>query len=256
MSMHPSRMDFGRFSILSPDGSDAIPPDLWPELELVMLLEPEPIELKAWVRRLERALAPPRPISTGTPWAILGVTPLMERKVAETLRDAGLQVHVPIETYLPKSANVARAHRPWRPRTRPLIPGIVFALLETERDLDIARANHAVRLNCREGRVVTVPSLAIGTFVLFEAMGAFDSARKVSGAAKRTRRKRRGKGVVAESRWVSGQRVKIAGEGAFAGFWGHVFRERGDGVVDVLVTLFGRETPVTIDEDMIEEGGA
>lgn len=195
----------------------------------------------------------PKWTSTGPPWTILCVAPHMERKVAETLREAGLTVHVPVETYLPKTANVAKAYRPWKPRTRPLIPGYVFAELPDEAALDLARANANVRLWCREGLPITVPALVVGTLVWFEGGGLFDRTRKTSGARNGRRRGKRGAPGF-ESRWKSGQRVKI-GDGPFAGFIGTIMRADRDDRIEVLVSIFGRETPVQLDERDIEEEG-
>jgi hypothetical protein len=57
MSLHsPSLMSAGAASIISPDGSDQIPAELWAEYAAIVLLEPEPELLSQWVRRLEDAL--------------------------------------------------------------------------------------------------------------------------------------------------------------------------------------------------------
>lgn len=212
--------------------------------------------------KFDGAQPAPRPSDLSLPkakrgaWAILCVMPLMERKVAEVLRDVlKLQVYVPIETYLPKTANVARSHKPWRPRTRPVIPGVIFALLDSDEAIDRARKNDAVRriLCSNDGRPVAVPAIDIGSMILFEAWGAYDSTRKVSGARSGRRRGKRGVGDP-ESRWKSGQRVKI-GDGAFAGFIGTVLRADRDDRIEVLISIFGRETPVQLDErDIAEEG--
>lgn len=208
-------------------------------------------------------LRPRKWVSTGLAWTILCVAPHMERKVAAALgpksrenpHGVGLQVYVPAETYLPKTANVARSHRPWRPRTRALIPGVIFALLPDDRALDLARGNHAVRrVMCRDdGRPVAVPSIEIATLIWFEAWGLFDSTKRVSGARKGRRRGKRGSGEF-ESRWKHGQRVKIA-EGAFAGFIGTIMRTDREDRLSVLISIFGRETPVELDESEIEGEG-
>lgn len=201
-------------------------------------------------------LRPPKPTST---WTILCVAPHMERKVAEALgpktkeapHGAGLTVYVPLEKYLPRAANVARAHCPWRPRTRALIPGVIFASLPDDRALDIARANHAVRrIMCRDGRPVKVPAIEVGALILAEAFGAYDSTRKVSGARKGRRRGKRGSGMV-ESRWKSGQRVTIA-EGPFAGFLAEIVRADREDRIEAMISVFGRMTALTLDETMIE----
>lgn len=221
----------------------------------------EPIRLSTveahdkFTAAVERERAARAWVSTGRPWLILCVSPLMERKVEETLRDVGLSVYVPIEKFRPKTANVAKASKPWRPRTRPLIPGYIFADLADDRALDIARANHAVRrILCNNGEPVKVPSIAIGSMVLFEAAGAFDRTVRQSGARKGRRRGPRGSSAP-EGRWKSGQRVKIA-EGPFAGFLAEIVRADREDRVEVLVSIFGRMTPTTLGEAEIEGGEA
>jgi transcription antitermination factor NusG len=210
------------------------------------------------LRQETRAECLARLAACPNPWSILLITPNMERRVAETLTEARLTVYVPIETYRPKPVNVARAHRPWRPRTRPLIPGYLFADLTDDRHLDIARANHAVRrIMCREGVPITIGAEDMRKIILDEAEGAFDFAKRASGASKGRHRGKRGKrGAGAEpSRWKSGHRVKVA-EGPFAGFIGTIIKADRMDRIEVLVSIFGRQTPVEMDEGDIEgEGG-
>lgn len=186
---------------------------------------------------------------TAPPWNVLRVTPMMERKVAEALTEAGLRVYAPIERYRPASH--------WRPRTRPLIPGYVFAELPTDRHLDLARANHAVRdVMCLDGRPLRIPPLSIGSLILFEAWGAFDRTVKPP-ISRRNRRKGR-KGANIESRWKNGQRVKVKSKDhhhPFEGYAGEVFRADAGARIQVLINLFGRATSVEVDEDWLEEEG-
>lgn len=260
MTCIPSVMEFGSAKLISPDGTDNIPADLWPELELLVLLNPEPSELKGWTRRLEaklgvapehrRALAP-RATSTGTPWTILSVAPLMERKVAETLKDAGVRTYVPLETYKPKSANVARAHRPWKARTKPLLSGYIFAEIKDDRDLDLVRRNEAVRLWCRDGRLVQIASVAIGVMVLQEACHAFDRTYKPQRPTRRDKRRgHRGK-TIYDGAFQIGEMVRVL-DGPFASFMGRIQRADRENRIEVLVSIFGRATPVVVEEEMIE----
>lgn len=271
MGVQPLHIDFGAFRLTSYDGSASPPAALWPEIHVAMALEHEPALLSDWVRRLQielvatqraaRASAAasraPKWTSGGPAWTILNTAPHMERKVAEWLTDeakrvgVAMRVYVPIETYLPKTANVARSSRPWRPRTRPLIPGYVFAELPSDQALDVARSNANVRLMCREGRPVTASALAVGMIALFEAWGAYDSTRRASGARRGGRRGKRGGGVH-QSRWKSGQRVKI-GEGPFMGFIATIQKADREDRMEALIDIFGRSTPIVIDEAMIEE---
>lgn len=179
------------------------------------------------------------------PWNILCVAPGMERKVAAALgpkteenrHGAGLQVYVPIERYRPATT--------WRSRTRPLMPGYVLALLRDDDELDLARKNHAVReVMCREGRPVRLSALDVGSLILFEAWGMFDRTWESPAPSIRGQRKLRHK-------WERGQRVRVT-DGPFAGFPAEIQKAERADRMEVFVTLFGRVTPVTLDEEMIE----
>lgn len=184
---------------------------------------------------------PPKP----RPWTILQTAPRMERKVEETLRDAGLMVYVPIEKYRPANS--------WRARLRPLIPGYIFADLSTDEELDLARANVNVRLMVRDGQPVKLPAILVGSMILAEACGAFDRTLKRKETRRNRRRGRKG-GEPYVSRWKSGERVKI-NEGPFAGFFGDIVRADRPDRIEVLVSIFGRSTPLELDEDWIEGCG-
>jgi transcription antitermination factor NusG len=173
----------------------------------------------------------------------------VERKVAAALgpksrenpHGAGLQVYVPVETYLPANG--------FRPRTRPLIPGYIFALLPDDDALDIARANHAVReVLCDQGRPVKVRAIDIGAMVLFEATRGFD----LTWNAPIPRRGGKRRGRRALRHWVRGQRVPIQ-EGPFAGFFGEIVKADRADRIEVMVEIFGRASPVELDEEMLGE---
>lgn len=189
-------------------------------------------------------MSDPKPRS----WFILRVSPNMERRVVEALTDRGLTVYAPMEKYQPANT--------WRTRTRPLMPGYVFADLPDDDALDQARGNKAVReLMCRDGRPLRVPAIFVGTMILLEGWKAFDRTWKKTGTRRRNRRRGR-KGTIYESRWEHGQRVKIrttAEDHPFEGFEASVFRTVREQRIEVLVTLFGRATPVEVEEGWLEE---
>lgn len=230
-------------SVLAPFGRQ-VPHHLMAELAAIVLLDPEPDLLSEWVSRLQRrvrsALTPPA-------WSVLRVSQGMEGKVAKALgpkteddpHGAGLAVYVPIERYRPA--------RTWRSRTRPLMPGYIFADLPDENSLDIARKNHAVReVMCKDGKPVKVPALAIGSMILMEACGEFDLTWD---APAPIRNKARGRKPT--RKWVKGQRVKVA-DGPLAGFLAEIIKADQADKIAVLVSIFGRETPVELDEEMLD----
>jgi transcription antitermination factor NusG len=215
-----------------------VPIDLWIEYAKIQLLEPEPALATVWNRRL---LASLRRHLTPQPWSILRVSPNMERRVRDALSDAGLTVYVPVEKYrLPKA-------RSWKSRTRPLIPGYIFANLQSDEHLDLARANHAVRdVMARDGKPLGVPALSIAALILAEASGEFDQTWNAPAPLRDKRRGRR-----PSKAWQKGQRVKVM-EGPFASFPAEIVAADRADRIEVLVTIFGRATPVTLDEDMLE----
>jgi transcription antitermination factor NusG len=186
--------------------------------------------------------------STGRPWRILRVTPNMERKVAAALgpktrenpHGAGLAVYVPLERFRPATS--------WRSRLRPLIRGYIFADLPDDDALDLARKNHAVRdVMCADGKPVSVPSIDVGAMIFLEAYGAFDTTWDAPPPRKSAKRGRRRP----LKNWRHGQRVKVS-EGPFAGHVAQIVTATRADRINVLVTIFGRATEVTLDEEMLD----
>lgn len=182
------------------------------------------------------------------PWFILRVSPNMERRVVEALTDKKLTVYAPVEKYVPANT--------WRARTRPLMPGYIFADLPDAEALEEAKGNKAVReIMCREGKYLQVPAIFVGTMILLEGWKAFDRTWRKTGTRRRNRRRGR-KGTVYESRWEHGTRVRIrtAGEDhPLEGFEATVFRTAREMRIEVLVMLFGRATPVEVEEGWLED---
>lgn len=184
-------------------------------------------------------------------WAILCVTPLMERKVAAALGPKteehpygkGLTVHVPIEKYRPANH--------WRPRTRPLIPGYVFADLPNDDAIDTARENYAVRdIMCHDSGVpFRLSANVIGALILFEAWHAFDRTWKPPPFRVQKRGGR--KSSFRETKWQHGKRVRIM-DGPFAGFLGTIMATPRDQRIEVLTAIFGRQTTIELGEDEVE----
>jgi transcription antitermination factor NusG len=237
--------EFGNARVAFAFSGQKIPPELAVEFELLRLSEKPPAMLVEWIKRLERFLdraARPRP------WSILRVSPGMERKVRdalgpktrETPHGAGLSVYVPIEKYRPA--------RTWKSRTRPLIPGYIFAELRDDDDLDLARANHAVRdVMARDGKPVRVDALCIGSMILAEAMGAFDSTWN----APRPGHPPGTPAARAKRKWEKGECARVT-EGPFAGFIALIIAADRADRIETLVTIFGRVTALELDETMLE----
>lgn len=193
---------------------------------------------------------PPRPPST---WCIALVTPRMEGKTAEFLTEKGVAAYRPVEKYKPIGVEGGRLH--WKPRTRPLFPGYVFVSIPDDETLDLVNGFHAVRgVMSRDGgsghaETVRINPIAIGSLVLMEACREFDATYRPPG----TRRKNRGgkKPTMRESRWQHGQLVRVK-DGPFASFMAQIVRTDRTARIGIMVTIFGRATPVEVGEDEVE----
>lgn len=189
------------------------------------------------------------------PWSILRVDPRMVRKVTESLTEQGLSVYAPMETYEQRRRvfKAGRERIELVAKDRPLLGAYVFALLDSDYALDAARDNKAVReVMCRDGRPVKVPGLVIGSFALAEACHAFDPTWKPPKVKSRTPKRGGRRRKVRESRFEAKTRVHLKA-GPFAGFSGLVMRASRDERIEVLVTVFGRPTPVEIGEQDVEK---
>jgi transcription antitermination factor NusG len=240
--------------IITPDGSHGIPDELWAEYAAIVLLEPEPALLDVWVRRIEDSLGVTDELRARLerraenrrirPWSILRVNPGMERKVAAALgprseenpHGAGLTVHVPLERYRPANS--------WRARNKPLIPGCIFAWITCDYELDVARRHDAVKgIVCRDGRPVRVEANMMGALILAEAFKAFDRTWDAPPPPKKGNRP-------TKHEWEKGELARVIG-GPFAGFNATVESADRADRMEVFVTMFGRVTPVELDEEML-----
>lgn len=163
-------------------------------------------------------------------WRILKVTPRQERWTAEHLRDdKGIEAYCPVEAW-----SVFRNKRRLR-RTRPLLPGYIFANI---RDDDA----HHEAMSLRPVREVwrKAPALFIGSLVLLEADFQFDA----------TWRRPKPAGRYKHAHQL-GDAVRVT-DGPFEGFNGTVTKVRGSKRLEVLLTIFGRATNVVVEDDALE----
>lgn len=233
MTAHPCRADFGpHLSLILPTGK--VPDDLWPELEVAVQLEPEPALLADWKRQLEIRLGVTdghrRAVSRAQPWALLKVTAQQERYVVEALNELG------VPAYAPKHITAAKHAKRKATRTRALIPGYVFAQVSDDDSIDAALSVRGVReIMCREGRVRAVRAIDVGSLVLAEAFHLFDE----------TWERPPIKGRRYSHRWQKDETVRIDG-GPFDGFIAQVLRTHNRNRIDVLLSLFGRATEISV----------
>lgn len=185
-------------------------------------------------------------------WSILRVDPRMVRRVVEALTEQGLMAYAPMETYEQKR-RVVRAGREriaYVTKVRPLLGPYVFALIQTDRDLNIARGNRAVlEVMAREGRPLCVPAAEVGAFVLAEACHEFDPTWKPP--KRRTPKVGGRRPSVRESRWKVGQEVAFKRDHALSGIAGLIMNTDRGSRIRLLVELFGRVTEVEANENEV-----
>jgi transcription antitermination factor NusG len=227
--------EFGNATVLFAHCGQRIPAEMQVEFELLRLFDRQPN--RNWIDALQRRLAlaaKPRP------WSVLRVKPNMERKVTEVLTEAGLSVYHPRERYRPA--------RTWRSRTRPLMPGYLFFDLADDDALDTARANHAViDVMCKDGKPLKVPAIEVGLMVLAEWAGAFDTTWTSPPPLRDKRRGRR----PPRRKWKQGEAARVT-DGPLAGFLAQIKSADRADRIEAFVTIFGRVTEVTMDEEMLE----
>jgi transcription antitermination factor NusG len=225
MTAHPTLMDFGAFHLISPDGTDQIPADLWPELELAILLEPQPAELKIWRRRFEERLGVTERHRNvvAAPWYILQATAWQEPRAIASLTELEVQSYLPCETVKRKLCRrEVIVHRA-------LFPGYLFARIP---DHLFHAATHAegvrapVRFTSATGERVprTVNAGMVEALRAAQAAGDFDQTKEVP-----------------KPPLVQGDRVRIT-EGAFEGRLGNLLKFKSGDRMKVMLDGYGKTT--------------
>lgn len=174
-------------------------------------------------------------------WVILRVTARQERFVAGSLAEHGLLA------YAPMHVTEARFAKRKAVRTRPLMPSYVFANLPDDHSLFLAleiRSVHGMMCN-GEGVPRRVPLSAMGGLLLADACHWFDE----------TWQPPKIKGRRYSHRWQPGERVRIA-TGPYQDFIGTVLRAKGRSRMDLMITVFGRDGEVNIEEKHLRKPDA
>lgn len=162
-------------------------------------------------------------------WYVLRTNPQCEDRAKASLEAAGFI------SYLPKMKKETRHARTkvWQTKEYPLFTRYIFVGMEEGREhWGYIRACDGVECALGvNGTPLRVPSHEVEAFIEAQGNGQFDQMRRSS--VKRPFR-------VEEP-------VQIQ-EGPFAGFSGNVVSIGGKRQIEIMVTLFGRLTPVSIDE--------
>lgn len=164
-------------------------------------------------------------------YAIRLSTPNADRFVTTALAEVGLTA------YSPQHVTWARHAKRKATRSRPLIPGYLFAELP---DDDAIQAAFGIRGVNRHAPILKLRVVDVGALILADAFHAFDE----------TWEPPRPKGRRYSHAWKRGDRVTITA-GAFEGHVCQVVRARGAKRMEVLLTLFGRVQEVVVEHRVL-----
>lgn len=176
-------------------------------------------------------------------WFVVRTKPHAEKRAREALREMGFEVYLPVEVRRCRHARVTRRTE------RALIPGYLFVeLISGPGGEDFTSVNELLRrIGARAaddgsaflcgagGDPLPVSVYEVMAFRQAEAAGEFDHTRPKE-----------------KVQLEVGTLVKIVG-GPFQGYVGRIAKAKPNERWELLVTMFGRETPLTQDEGKLEK---
>lgn len=164
-------------------------------------------------------------------WYALRVSNRQEGYVLKALGE------VRLHGYLPQHVTEARYAKRKATRSKPLIPGYVFALLEDDYDVQAALAIRGV-----QDASIRVRAIDVGALALEEACHAYDE----------TWVPPKPKGRRYNPRFRSGEHVRIR-KGHYAeGLSGLVVKAKGRDRIKVLISIFGRDQEIDVEAKSLE----
>jgi transcription antitermination factor NusG len=169
----------------------------------------------------------------GRHWFALSSRDLSEKTVAANMIGYGIKIYLPMKGGWEKRQR-ARL-RQWI--LRPMFPGYLFGRFSLVDDL-------------RERRMVSRVRMSGAEFVMFGdcyAVVSDDVMRKIASASDEAVIERD-----VASIWGVGEEVRI-GDGVFTGFNAKIHRLDHRGRIEVLLSLFGRLSPVQLNVEQIEK---
>jgi len=177
------------------------------------------------------------------PWVVVISKPSAEEVAERSLRQAGYRVYLPRYRKVIRGTRLDERGRRVRPRgeivMRPLFPSYLFAEVDClSRWSSLKRANGIADLIWRGEVAAEMKAIVIDQLREAEQSGLFDEARPSS---KRIRR----------NDLPIGAEVRVL-DGPFSSFIGKLASLDETGRAKALLDIFGRETPIEIDQDALE----
>lgn len=176
----------------------------------------------------------------GANWYCIRTATRQEAKVVEGLHDLAQARRIDIDVYLPCETRWNRLTRVKTIKQVPMLPGYLFVRTDPAYLWRVDRLDGVYQILGWSTRQTALEAGRFGSFVEnlreSEAAGKFDKTNRCLNSGKR------------RHNLTLGQVVKIA-EGSFAGFVAEITELSGTDRIKVLLSIFGRDTPVEIGAD-------
>lgn len=173
-------------------------------------------------------------------WHCIRTATRQEHKVVEALKDLARERHLTIDVYLPCETRWNHLTRVKTIKHVPMLPGYLFARVPAAQLWRVDRLDGVYQIlgwnDVKVEREVKGLDAFVSELRDAEHAGLFD--RTQAPANKRLKLNK-------------GERVRVSG-GQFSGFVGEIIEKRGSDRVRVLLTLFGRASPVTFPIKQLE----
>lgn len=175
-------------------------------------------------------------------WYAIRTATRQERKVVEGLREMAQEHKLEADVYLPCETRWVRHARVRSTKQVPLFPGYLFVNMAPESlwraELVFGVYKVLRNLGGDERQAATINPEFLGDLRLAETQGAFDLTATKNPLS-----------------YSKGESVRLTG-GQFKGWVGQIMECRGKDRVAVLLTIFGRASPIVVKRDQLESQDA
>lgn len=173
-------------------------------------------------------------------WFCIRTATRQEHKVVEGLREMAALHRLALDVYLPCETRWNRLTRVKSIRLVPMLPGYMFVRIEPKHLWRVDRVESVYQILGWASRHAGKEAEQVDAFVEklreSQASGKFDRTNRPQHSGKR------------RHSYKPGQSVEIT-EGSFMGWIGEITELSGSDRIKVLLSIFGRDTPVEIGAD-------